>query len=94
MRGCPETRKHAAAAGCSCSSWREPADPPIPPTASTEAFEAVWGALYEDAGFQLAPVKETYARLFPVEGSGVLAGVEAALPTSMPAGANGSGLDA
>ncbi|EFN58917.1 hypothetical protein CHLNCDRAFT_140869 [Chlorella variabilis] len=29
-------------------------------------FEAVWGAIYEDAGFQLGPMKKVYAALFPL----------------------------
>lgn len=47
----------------------------------------MWGAVYEDAGFQLAPVKAAYGRLFPVPGDGLLA--SAALPGA--AGAEGLG---
>lgn len=37
-----------------------------PPARPAECFEAVWGALYVDAGCSLAAVKEAYASLFPL----------------------------
>lgn len=46
-----------------------PSEPPVPPFfAFAECFEAVWGAIYVDAGYSLDRVKVIYARLFPLEG--------------------------
>lgn len=57
---------HGHAAGLlSRSTNTIPSACTLPPSPQ-ECFEAVWGAVYEDSGYSLHQVRQTYNQLFPV----------------------------